>query len=82
VNKKKIEKTTAKVYNELQECLQSKEIKIFEPYYSFVKKKGFFLNKHILIKVPSNSKEKSLEEALVRLSAKNWNIDPDPENLF
>jgi primosomal protein N' len=57
------------------------DLKIFEPFYSFVKKKGIFWNKHILIKTAPEKKLPQLEKRLKKLSA-SWSIDPDPENIF
>jgi len=80
-NKDKVEKNTKKVYNQLQECLKKEGFEIFEPYYSFVKKKGFFWNKHILIKTNLNQDPTVLNKNLKKIS-NNWSIDPDPENIF
>jgi len=80
-NPEKIEKTAEKVYNDLQERFKKKDFVFFEPFYSFVKKKGIFWQKHILIKVPENKKLPELEKELEKLSL-NWSIDPDPENIF
>ncbi len=80
-NKEKVEKITDKVYNQLQKELRKEKIEIFEPFYSFIKKKGIFWNKHILIKTPSNQKLPILNKVLRKLSV-SWSIDPDPENIF
>ncbi|MCK5080617.1 MAG: primosomal protein N' [Candidatus Moranbacteria bacterium] len=81
VNKEKVEKITNKVYNQLQESSEKNKIVVFEPFYSFIKKKGIFWNKHILIKTETNRENSRLEKVLRDLSA-SWSIDPDPENIF
>jgi primosomal protein N' (replication factor Y) len=81
IQKQKVEKTTKKVYNQLQAEMARTDLKIFEPFYSFVKKKGIFWNKHILIKTAPEKKLPQLEKRLKKLSA-SWSIDPDPENIF
>ncbi len=80
-NQEKVEKTVNKVYNQLQEYFKEKDLKIFQPFYSFVKKKGIFWNKHILIKVKFKKNIPELEKKLRKISV-SWSIDPDPENVF
>ncbi len=79
-NKEKVEKIVNKVYNQLQEKFTEDEIIIFEPFYSFIKKKGIFWNKHILIKT-ENKESNKFKNQLKKLSVA-WSIDPDPENIF
>lgn len=80
-NQEKVEKTADKVYNQLADRFDEKDLKIFQPFYSFVKKKGIFWNKHILIKVKSGKDFPELEKKLRKISI-SWSIDPDPENVF
>jgi len=80
-NKDKVEKNTDKVYNQLREHFKKDNIVIFEPFYSFIKKKGIFWNKHILIKTPSKGTLPRLDQELRKLSV-SWSIDPDPETIF
>lgn len=80
-NKNKVEKISNKVYNQLQNQFENASFQIFEPYYGFVKKKGIFWNKNILIKIQSNKNFPDLEKKFREIS-NNWSIDPDSENLF
>ncbi len=81
IQKDKVEKTTEKIYNQLEDEFSEKNLKIFEPFYGFVKKKGIFWSKHILVKTDPEKKSSQLEKRLKKLSA-SWSIDPDPENIF
>ena len=60
--KEKVEKITNKVYTQLQERFDKDGIIIFEPFYSFIQKKGIFWNKHILIKIEKNQELLSLNK--------------------
>jgi len=81
IKKERVEKNSQKLYNQLQSQFEKEGFQIFEPYYGFVKKRGIFWNKHILIKIKPDQKFSVLNENLKKIS-QQWNIDPDPENIF
>lgn len=81
LGKEKVDKIAKKVYTQLQEQFKEKDFTIFKPFYSFVKKKGIFWNKHLLIKIKNRQISSNLNHELRKLSG-SWSIDPDPENIF